>query len=399
MPIITAVSSPTTALITSTSDASGNISYVTANTTAMVIDTNQNTTHIGYVSAPNTFGFKNRIMNGHFIVDQRGLGTANNTTDGLLYTPDRWNSFGQQANKFSTGTTTDAPVGFNKSIIITSLSSYAVQSTDRFIFRQSIEGYNLSDLNWGTSSAVPVTLSFWVKSSLTGTHGGSLLNGGQARAYLFTYNITTANTWQFISITIPGDTQGTWPTDNTAGFKLWFTFGAGSNYTTTAPNQWASGNLAATTGLVQLVATSGATWQATGIQLERGSIATSFDWRPYGTELQLCQRYYFQFNNNASYNNMLGSGYATSSSAIYAYIQFLVPMRSYPTSMTTDGTGTDYDVNQPAGLTICSAVPTLGSVSNFGATVTFNGTSFTSGQVGLIRLRNSTSYLGFSAEI
>jgi hypothetical protein len=296
MPIITAVSSPTTALITSTSDASGNISYVTANTTAMVIDTNQNTTHTGYVSAPNTFGFKNRIINGGMVIDQRDAG-ANVTianTSARTYTVDRWSSYATVASKFSVqqnaGSVTP-PVGFSNYLGFTSLSAYSVGSGDIFNFNQAIEGFNVADLAWGTANAKTVTLSFQVYSSLTGTFGGYIVNSNNTRCYPFSFTVSNANTWTSISITVAGDTTGTWGTGNGTGIIVGFSLGMGSTYTGTA-NAWTGSTILAPTGSVSVVGTSGATFYITGVQLEKGNIATPFDWRPYGTELMLCQRYY-----------------------------------------------------------------------------------------------------------
>jgi len=235
-------------------------------------------------------GMVNRIINGAMVIDQRNAG-ASVTPTATVYTLDRWQLPISQASKLSfqqnAGSVTP-PVGFSNYIGLTSLSAYSITSTDFFILTQAVEGYNIADLAWGTASAATVTLSFQVRSSLTGTFGGVVTNG--ARAYPFTYTVGSANTWTPISITIAGDTSGTWATNNTTGLIVQFGLGVGSTRSGTA-GAWATGTFNSATGATSVVGTNGATFYITGVQLEKGSTATSFDYRPYGTELALCQRY------------------------------------------------------------------------------------------------------------
>ena len=240
-------------------------------------------------------GFKNRIINGAMVIDQRNAGASVTitSTSALTYTLDRWAVFGSVASKFSiqqnAGSIT-APVGFTNYLGATSLSAYSVGSTEAFQIQQNIEGYNIADLGFGTANAKTVTLSFWVYSSLTGTFGASLQNGAVSRSYPFTYTISSANTWTQISVTIAGDTSGTWTTTNASALTVKFSLGVGSTYNGTA-NAWATGDYRSVSGAVSVVGTSGATFYITGVQLEVGTNATNFDYRPYGTELALCQRY------------------------------------------------------------------------------------------------------------
>jgi hypothetical protein len=178
-------------------------------------------------------------------------------------------------------------------MLATSSSAYAVLTGDYFAFSQQIEGNNVADLAWGTASAATVTLSFWVRSSLTGTFGGAVSNSAVNRSYPFTYTINAANTFEQKTITIAGDTSGTWLTDTGIGFRVWFGLGVGATYSGTA-NAWAGADYRSATGATSVVGTSGATFYITGVQLEVGSTATSFDARDYGRELILCQRYYEQ---------------------------------------------------------------------------------------------------------
>ena len=242
------------------------------------------------VSSAGLYGLKNRIFNGDMRIDQRNAGASVTPTNGQ-YTLDRFSAGLTQASKFTVQQSSTAPSGFSKSLLVTSSSAYSITSTDLFYITQPIEGQNLIDLAWGTASASAVTLSFQVRSSLTGTFGGSIVNSGASRSYPFTYSIASANTWTNISVTIPGDTTGTWLTTNGVGMYVFFGLGAGSTLSGTA-GAWAGSAYYSATGATSVVGTNGATFYITGVQLEKGSTATSFDYRPYGTELALCQRYY-----------------------------------------------------------------------------------------------------------
>jgi len=188
---------------------------------------------------------------------------------------------------------------------------------------QYVEGYNVADLGWGTANASSVTLSFRVYSSLTGTFGGSITNSGQDRSYPFSYTISSANTWTTISVTIAGDTSGTWLKTNGNGLSVFFGLGVGSTYSGTA-GAWAGAAYFSATGATSVVGTNGATFYITGVQLEKGSTATSFDYRPYGTELALCQRYYWQCTDSV--------GISTSAINLNrTAVNMPVPMRTAPT--------------------------------------------------------------------
>ena len=268
-------------------------------------------------SAGSPYGFKNRIINGAMVIDQRNAGASVNPTDGQ-YCIDRWILFTSQASKYTAqqnaGSVTP-PVGFTNYLGITSSSAYSITSSDYFVVEQKIEGFNVADLSWGTANAKTVTISFWVRSSLTGTFGGVLKNSAFNRSYPFTYTISSANTWEQKSITIAGDTTGTWLTNNGAGIRFQFSLGSGSTFSTTA-GAWATGNFSSATGAVSVVGTNGATFYLTGVQLEKGSQATAFDYRPYGAELQLCQRY---FEKTYLQSEVPGANYDARDSASRSY--------------------------------------------------------------------------------
>jgi hypothetical protein len=276
-----------------------------------------------YYNTGMTVGFRNRIINGAMGIDQRNAGASVSVTDSNQYTLDRWQGVASlSSSKFTVQQSSTAPSGFSNSILVTSSSTYSVLSTDYFLVRQKIEGFNTSDLNWGTANAVTVTLSFWVRSSLTGTFGGAVTNSANSYAYPFSYTINAANTFEQKTITIAGPTAGTWiGATNGIGLQVKFGLGVGSTYNGTA-GAWVAADYASVTGATSLVGTSGATWYITGVQLEKGNIATSFDVRPYGTELALCQRYYQLVGS--------GSGLHNSTATSVLSVPFATVMRTSP---------------------------------------------------------------------
>jgi hypothetical protein len=274
---------------------------------------------------PNSVGFKNRIINGGMVIDQRNAG-ASVTPAGDTYLVDRFAYFASQVSKFTwqqnKGSVTP-PVGFTNYLGGSVASAVTIGSSDYFGLFQSIEGYNIADLGFGTANAKTITISFQVYSSLTGTFGGALRNSGGSRTYPFTYTVSSANTWTTINITVAGDTSGTWLTTNGTGLQIVFSLGIGSTLSGTA-GSWSASNVYSATGATSVVGTSGATFYITGVQLEKGSTDTSFDFRAYSTELAMCQRYYWK-GNLPIMRNWTGSTIAVSSS-----IGFPVTMRATP---------------------------------------------------------------------
>ena len=290
-------------------------------------------------AAASPFSLKNRIINGDMVIDQRNAGASVTIpATSVTYTVDRWFGYGSQASKFTVqqnaGSVT-TPAGFTNYLGVTSSSAYSVGASDLFIVSQRVEGLNVADLAWGTASAATVTLSFWVRSSLTGTFGGSLKNSAGARTYPFSYTISAANTWEKKSVTIPGDTSGTWLTTNGIGIDLNFGLGAGSGFSGTA-GSWQAANLVSATGSTSVVGTNGATWYITGVQLERNTTATPFEWIPYGTELALCQRYYQTLPFDSGY--IAPATAINTSAARGPLFQLNVNMRAAPT-VTLPATG------------------------------------------------------------
>jgi hypothetical protein len=323
---------------------------------------------VGTINASNDFGFKNRIINGAMVIDQRNAGASVTAGASETFTLDRWAYYNSQASKMTVqqnaGSVT-TPAGFLNYLGVTSSSAYTVLTGDFFIIEQKIEGFNTADLNWGTASAATVTLSFWVRSSLTGTFGGSLGNSAFNRSYPFTYTISSANTWEQKTITVAGDTSGTWVgATNGIGMRVNLGLGVGATYSGTA-GAWTGSGLFSATSATSVVGTNGATFYITGVQLEKGSTATNFDYRPYGTELALCQRYYQIIDGFAGIAN--GGGTSLSTMAI-----FPVTMRTSPSVGTTaslritDPSVADYSQSSGNAAIVAGRVSSSGIQASLG---------------------------------
>ena len=340
----------------------------------------------------NTVGpFTNRIINGDMRIDQRNAGASVTPAVGQ-YTLDRWVLNASAASKVSVqqnaGSVTP-PAGFVNYAGLTSTSAYTVASGDYISFSQIIEGFNVADLGWGTANAKSVTISFWVRSSLTGTFGGVVQNGSLNRSYPFNYTISSANTWEQKSVTIPGDTSGTWATGNTAGISLLFGIGVGTTYQGTA-GSWASANYSSATGATNIVGTNGATFYITGVQLEAGSVATPFERRSYGQELALCQRYAYALPTPGGLQYFLAPGAFGSATTGFIGFNFPQLMRATP-SLSPSPTASNYQVYAPNGgayQTLTSISLNAVTTSNF-ALITFGIAS--GGTAGQVCYLNSTS--------
>ena len=342
---------------------------------------------------------KNRIINGAMVIDQRNAGAA--VTTDSAYPVDRFQAYEDTDGAYSAQRDTTVPAGFVNSLKWTTTTADSSLSATQYCgIYQAIEGYNVADLGFGTANASPITLSFWVRSSLTGTFGGSFRNSANNRSYPFTYTISSANTFEYKTVTVAGDTSGTWLTDNGAGLKVFFGLGVGSTYSGTA-GAWASTNYLTATGAVSVIGTLNATFYITGVQLEAGTTASPFEYRQYGTELALCQRYY---NMVANYTQN-GSGVAPitnivfpSATDIRGIYNFPVQMRVAPSVVSSSGslyfriyTGSNFYAN--------SIALDFASVAGIGI-VSGGGTSgATAGQGGIIFANTAGAYFALSAEL
>ena len=250
---------------------------------------------IGNINAGGGGVNRNLIINGAMAVDQRNSGSSFAQTNGS-YNLDRFrgNSYdgGATTGKFTVQQSSTTPDNFAHSLLVTSSAATSDAANNIFNIEQLIEGHNTALLQFGTSSAKTITLSFYVRSSLTGTFGGALKNSARNRNYPFTYTISSANTWEEKSITISGDTSGTWiGATNETGLWVSFGLGVGSNYSGSA-GAWGAGDYFSATGATSVVGTNGATWLITGVQLEIGQNATEFEHEPFERTLAKCQRYF-----------------------------------------------------------------------------------------------------------
>jgi hypothetical protein len=334
-------------------------------------------------SGANNVTMRNRIINGAMMIDQRNAG-ASFTPTAASYSLDRWNTNLSQASKYSVqqnaGSVTP-PAGYTNYLGVTSLSAYSVGSTELFSILQSIEGFNVADFGWGTANAQPVTLSFWVRSSLTGTFGGSFNNSNFSRSYPYSYTINSANTWEYKTITVLGDTTGTWLTNNSTGLHVYFNLGAGSARSNTA-GAWVGSLAVAPTGAVSVVGTNGATFYITGVQLEEGTTATAFEQRLYGTELALCQRYLPAWTAEATADRGNLIGQVFNSTTVLNTITFPVTARVPPTGLTTTGAFNQYNASL-GGLSVSATTFNNGSVG---------GASFTCGVGGGLVAGNASLF-------
>lgn len=268
---------------------------------------------------------KNLINNGAMTVSQRN-GTSSTTPANYAYLTDRFQFRATQGSKFNAEQSTTAATGFKNSLKMTVASAYTVTSSDQFGVRQFIEGQNISHLEWGTANAKSVTLSFWVRSSVTGTHSGALANSGDARAYPFSFTVSSADTWEYKTISILGDTSGTWLDTNGIGIKVNFNLGAGSNHLAAA-GSWTTGEIVGATDSVSIVGTSSATFYITGVQLEVGQ-ATPFEHRSFGDELARCQRYCQVRSSEGVNYGVFASGGLVASNVAYFTIPHITTMRA-----------------------------------------------------------------------
>ena len=287
----------------------------------------------------NNLPFRNRIINGDMRIDQRNAGVSVTPTANV-YTLDRWYALVGSASKMSFQQSTTTATGFFNSALATTVTAYSVSGTDTFAFLQSIEGFNVADLGFGTANAKTVTLSFWVRSSLTGTFGGSLFNGNADRSYPFTFTISSANTFEYKTITIAGDTSGTWTKDNSAGLRVYLGLGVGATYSGTA-GAWSGAFYASATGATSVVGTSGATFYITGVQLEAGTTASDFEFLPWDVNLRRCERYYQRTYNYGVANGTAAQGTSGAASSVttattsYAACQYRYSTRARTTPTIT----------------------------------------------------------------
>ena len=341
----------------------------------------------------NNVTFRNKIINGAMQIAQRGT-SGFSETGSAQYTLDRWQVAGASPGVFSIAQSTTAPTGYINSLLITVTTADASLSGASYQLQQKVEGLNITDLDWGLSTAKPVTLSFWVRSSLTGNFGGVLTNNNYDWTYPYSYTISSANTWTQISVTIAGPTSGTWLTTNGNGIQLVFGLGAQVARTATA-GVWANTVARQPTSSVNLIATNGATWYVTGVQLEAGTTASPFEYRQYGTELALCQRYYQKISASSGGGyQMYATGSYESASTLWVGVPLKVTMRAQPTFASNGAIQLSYGT---AGTIVTDTNQTGPDVGVFGWST---GSGGLAGQSTFLRSSaNTAGFISFIAEL
>jgi len=351
-------------------------------------------------------GFRNRIINGDMRIDQRNAGASvTPTSTGVRnYITDRWGIYISQASKLSAqqnaGSVTP-PSGYTNYLGMTSLSAYSPVSSDLILLQQPIEGYNISDLAWGTGLAKTVTISFWAYSNLPGNYSGAIVNNAASRSYPFLYTISAANTWQYFTVVIPGDTggAGAWLTTNGVGLYVNFNLGTGSTYQGTA-GAWTSGSYWSAVGAVNTVATSGATLYITGFQFEVGGVATPFERRNFGVEFGMCQRYYFQIGGVSA--QPLPTGQASSGTQAYIPILFPVTLRTAPSgsNFSVSANSDWYMVNAAVNTSLAWTASTITNADVQTALLQITVASgLVAGNASFAQAANTSARIKFSAEL
>lgn len=335
------------------------------------------TTESGYsLGAGNASSFKNRIINGSQIINQRNTTVTANSGNSTPFATDRWRATCSvaTATAFTLQQSSTAPAGFTKSLLATVTNNTSPSGGEVEIF-YTIEGYNVADLGFGTADAKTFTLSFWVNSSVTGTYGVGFENTAGTYTYVGTYTVNSANTWEQKTITVTGPTSGTFDKTNDRGLTLRFDLGSGSGYEQAAGSWVNSGSTRnRTSACVTWITNSGATFYLTGVQLEVGTVATSFDFRSYGQELALCQRYYEKSYNidvvpgtNSGPGRLIWSGSSSGSNNAFGQVFYKVSKRAEGTATfyTSSGTAGSWDYERNGSSTTASANFYLASTQGF----------------------------------
>ena len=280
----------------------------------------------------NNVTMRNRIINGAMVIDQRNAGASvTNSAAAYVYSVDRIKAYGTSGSIFTiqqnAGSVTP-PAGFTNYVGVTVIASTSPTGTQQYFMGQTVEGYNVADIGMGTANAKALTVSFWVYSSLTGTFGGALQTGSGSCP--FSYTISSANTWTYVTVITNPNTTVT-PTSTTTNLGVWvlFDLGSGSSLNGGTSGTWSNNGYNSPTGATKLVSTNGATFYITGVQLEAGTTASPFEYRQYGAELALCQRYCFKMSPTTSYGPY-GMGHGTGTTNFRTLIKTAQTMRAQP---------------------------------------------------------------------
>jgi len=360
-----------------------------------------NSSGTGYISQAVSSTFKNRIINGDMVIAQRGTAAVTSSNATAAYAVDRWVMYNGTAITLTAQQSADAPSGFSNSLQFSTTSAMNSTASQNIYVIQRVEGYNVSDLNYGTVNAKTLTASFWVKSSVTGTYSGAAalypVAGSSVTSYVFTYTISQTNTWEKKTVQIPGNQTYAIP-NVTNGVGIYFSFDLGSGTNSeSSSGTWVIGDYNRTSSTVKWANNANATFKITGVQLEAGSVATPFEYRPQQLELSLCRRYYYRLTSTGYSNyTTFGRGMWTTTTNFRFYLKFPTPMRATPTVALTAATG--FVVYDTASRTV--SLISYYSIGYDGVLMTATTATATAGKAGVIQSNNSNSPLiEFTSEL
>jgi hypothetical protein len=348
---------------------------------------------------PAGLGFRNVIINGDMRVHQRGGTTTVTTANG--YNVDRW--YGYSSGTFTMQQSTDVPISesFSNSVLLTcTVADASIAAGDFNSISQRIEGHASASIGYGTSNKTNV-LSFWVKSSLTGTYCVSFRNNAVNRSYVAEYTINSADTWEKKVIYLTSDIVGTWEKTNGIGVRLDFSLAMGTNFHTT-PNVWASGSFTSTSNQVNWMSSSSSrTFYLTGVQLEQNYQPTPFEQRPIGVELALCQRYYFRYYGvSGGYSRFSSTGGSYSNTSWQGVLNFPTTMRATPSTIEFSGVGCTDNLSFDSTAFSSVTFSATNTHPNGAFVVGTGGTNINNGVGHILMGRGgATAYIGFSAEL
>ena len=358
---------------------------------------------IANVNNGSSLGNKNFIINGAMNVSQRSTSETGLTSSGYK-TIDRFRFSAGTAGTWTMTQSSDVPTGYgfaNSLKLDCTTANGSLSAGSDMSLQYKLEGQDVQTLRKGTSSAVPVTLSFWVKSTKTGTFICELHDLDNSRNISQSYTVSSSNTWEKKELTFVGDTTGALNDDNGESLRVQFHLVAGTTYTSgTLATSWVSPTSAnRVVGQVNIADSTSNDWLLTGVQMEIGEKATEFEHEPYETTLQKCQRYYLRRNAEAVYN-YFGAGHVSAAGAGRVYTTFPVQMNHVPV-LETSGTAGDYTLFN-VDTDALGSVPAItnASLNEAGITCADSGNNFTAGR-GCNLLANNTTdaFLAFESEL
>lgn len=374
---------------------------LTGTATAPTVAAGDNSTNIATTAfAQKTVINANKIINGDMAIDQRNGGSSVSLTNVVVYTIDRWygGSASMTTQTFSAQQVASTLSGCAYSLKGTIGGTGAAPAAGAYVYlSQIVEGVNCADLKWGTASAKPVTISFRAKYSVSGTYAVAVRNSATNRTYIASFAVTGGVDTP-VTLTIPGDTSGTWLTNTGIGLWLSFDLGVGTTNSTTA-GSWQAGNFFGLTGGTKLCATTGATFEVSQVKIETGSVQTPFVSDDFAVSMSKCLRYCYVWNTQGLALAMVGPMWGNTVGQAQSIMYFPQAMRA-PPSLATRGTFQFANFYNGAGGTLTTGITVSTDIqcSNTVGSLTTSPVS-TSGVGELMAGNDSTARMIWSAEL